>query len=180
MTKPKEYSHEWTYCKLNVSPINNDEETLKEMESFEADCEDPDDDSELSFFGICPIPQILIDTVEKIDPEVCAKNKAQTGYNTLWDFTEAVWGTPYDACNVEMSYVTNDEGMVDECEALEYEFRTLNGAPLNWVKEASEVYRGLLFEIECINEMDLFDSYTATVFNGEVADISYHKNQPKN
>jgi hypothetical protein len=167
----QENINDWTYCTLKVAPQDNESDALHELDLFESDVEDPDDGSPLSFYFHVQIPDILIDTIEDDSDDARAKRIAKTGYSSSFEFCKNRWGTLYDAVDVTLDYV--DRGTPNE--VLRYEFRTLEGHPLPWLKEVSSQFPLLVFEITCQNELDLFDSFDAVYLNGQQVTYQTHK-----
>jgi hypothetical protein len=165
-------TNDWTYCTLYLSPIDDeDAECHTQIAQLLGELEDPDDKSPLSFFAHTPIPQILIDNCYKIGEEVENENFKQTGYRFLHEFTKKEWGTSFDACDVTYSEATNG----DSC----FEFRTLEGVCLPWLEKLSSEFPGVYFDMDCQNELDLFDSYTVSYSDGVQIDFEAHKKSNK-
>lgn len=166
MTQPL---NDWTYCTLSVYGQNpHERETIYEIDRLASELIDPDDNSPLSFYQHSPIPQILVDNCYKIGADVEQSNVDECGYPYLHYFTKMAWGTPFDADDV----VFTDEGSF-----VTYTFRVIDGNPMPWLKELSTAFPTLFFEIECENELELWDSFTSTIYNGDEIDTYYHKKQ---
>lgn len=162
---------DWTYCTLRVATQDNESDALHEIDIFESDMEDPDDDSPLSFYSGIPIPDILVENKDEDSEESKARNIASTGYSSMFEYTKNHWGTPYDAVDSVLHYVDRNTPN----EMLEYQFRTIDGHPLPWLKEISANFPLLVFEITCQNELDLFDSFDAIYINGQQVSFQTHK-----
>jgi hypothetical protein len=163
-------NNDWTYCTLSIYGHDSDQVIISEMERLVQELQDPDDNSPLSFFQHVPIPACLIETCYKIGSDIEYHNTEECGYPYLHYFTKKCWGTPFDADSVMIT---------DNGEYIQYEFRVLDGHPLPWLKEMSIEFPSLFFEIECENEMELWDSFTTTVMNGDEIDTYFHKKQRK-
>jgi hypothetical protein len=163
-------TNDWTYCTLWVTPATTStkKSQLEEMKRLKEELVDTDG-SALSFNNHVPIPHELIDAYGKDNNDTQGLWE-KTGYHYLHEFTYKEWGTPYDADDVR--YSEDDSNNI-----ITYEFRTINGCPVAWLMELSIEFPSLMFDLECTNEMDLFDSYTITVLDGEQIDIEYHKKQ---
>lgn len=157
---------------LYISPLDDeDAECHSQISQLLAELEDPDDMSPLSFFAHAPIPQVLIDNCYKIGDDVEKENYKATGYSFLHEYTKKEWGTSFDACDVTFTQASNG----DPC----FEFRTLEGVCLPWLEKVSELFPNLYFDMDCTNELDLFDSYTVSYNNGVQIDFETHKKTNK-
>ena len=163
-------TNDWTYCTLYISPIDDDEaECLFQIQQLVQDLEDPDDKSALSFFNHAPIPQILIDNCYKIGESVELENENMTGYRFLHQYTKEQWGTCFDAVDVTFCEESNGN--------IHYEFKCLEGVPLGWLEKVSAAFPDIYFDMECMNELELFDSYTVSYHDGVQIDFETHKKQ---
>lgn len=171
MSKKHELPNDWTYCTLTVSGFRGEPEDVYELERLRQELVDPDDNSPLSFFNHVGIPQCLIDNCYKVGKLVEEDNLKECGYSYLHEFTKKEWGTPFDADDVTVSES-------EEHECLIYSFRCLDGFPVNWLKEVSVDFPNLIFDLECENEMELFDSFTVSYIDGDEIDHKFHKKQP--
>ena len=158
-----------TYCTLFVSSIKEGHEAESELNRLSQELIDPDDNCPLSFFNHVPVPQILIDNCYKSGDAIESENEKSTGYKFLHQFTKGEWGTPFDATDVNVSS--------DQTNHLEYTFNTIDGIPMQWLEQLSVAFPTLMFEIECENEMELWDSFSATYIDGDEVDHYFHKKQ---
>ena len=172
--KDKEIN-DWTYCTLSIGTQDNESDAIHELDMFESDMEDPDDGSPLSFYSGIPVPDILVENFGDDSEEARSRNIASTGYCSLFEFNKNRWGSPYDAVDASFEYVDRNT----PSEVLRYEFRTIDGHPLPWLKDMSTQFPLLVFEITCQNELDLFDSFDAIYINGEQVAFQTHKKGKK-
>jgi len=162
--------NDWCYCTLNVSVTNDDMESVYAIDDLIKTLVDPDDNSDLSFFNHVEIPKSLIDNCYLIDPKVEEKNLKETGYKHLHSFTLKEWGCTMDA---------KDASLVDQdVDFANYEFQTRSNPPLAWMAVVSSHYPTLMFELDCNNEMDLWEEFSVTYLGGNEVVHHYKKKQP--
>ena len=162
-------ANDWCYCVLTVTTENHKSKQCQhELSLFIEDVVDLDDESKLTLNSVFEIPDCLIDTFDKCDEKTYSENRTLCGFSNLFEFTLKEWGVLYDVCDVTVDKQTDD--------TITYSFRTRCVPPLQWVKNVSLVYGELVFDIEAINEMDLWESFTATYLNGKQILHQYHKN----
>jgi len=165
-------TNDWAYCTLTVSAGNiKCKQTQHSLYSFIEEVKDLDDGSPLTLNSIYEIPNCLIDTFTSCDEETYKDNYTLCGFRNMFEFTYKEWGVPYDVVSPQI-----DEESVDK---VVFSFKTRCNAPLQWIQNVSLVYGELVFDIEAINEMDLWDSYESTYVNGKQIFHYYHKNQNK-
>lgn len=158
---------DWTYNKLWISTATGNTEDISELSKLVEELIDEDDKCPLTFFNHIPIPDCLIHTNGEECPEVEASNENECGYAYLHEFTLKEWGSAFDADDVKGTW-TDDEVAF-------YEFRTLSNAPLAWLQSISELYPNLIFEIDCTNELDLWESFSAIYINGKQVSYTHDK-----
>ena len=163
--------NDWTYCTLTISTFRGDSEDFSELERLKQELIDPDDECPLSFFQHAPIPQCLIESCYKCGDAIEKDNEDECGYRYLHEFTKKEWGTPFDADSVILA-----EGFEDN--TLEYTFRTLDGFPSAWLQDLSVDFPHLIFDLDCVNEIELIDSFSMTFLDGDEIDHRFHKKQP--
>jgi hypothetical protein len=161
--------NDWTYNVLTISTLSGDSSEQSELKNLIYELEDWDDQSPLTFYSHCEIPKCLVDNYEMMGSSIEDKNIRECGYPYLHAFTQKEWGCVTDAHGVEIF----DSGP----DYIVYEFRTRSTAPLSWVKQVSKCCPSLLFEIECINEMDLWPEFSSVYINGELVTHEFAQKQ---
>jgi hypothetical protein len=164
-------TNDWTYCNLWISTAGCDQEDLHALDTLIEELRDLDDDSPLTFFNHCEIPECLISTCGDETPEVEASNERSCGYRYLHQFTKQEWGCAFDAVEAKLGW-TDDEMAF-------FTFRTSSNPPLGWLEKVSTLYPRLMFELEAVNELDLWDGFTVMYVNGKQVDYRHDKKQPK-
>jgi len=160
---------EWAYNNLTISTLTNEKKDALDLFYLQEELVDLDDKSKLTFFTHSPIPTMLIETAGENDEFTMSQNIEMTGYATLHEYTIKNWGCPTDAIDVEFSQVNEY--------AINYEFRTRSCSPLKWMKEVSEQYPTLMFEIEGTNEFELWDEFNMVLIDGKEVVMEYKKKQ---
>lgn len=160
---------EWAYNTLTISTVSTDNTEWPELSEIQEELEDLDDMSPLTFYEHCPIPDVLIETIGSNEPEWLAENRKLCGYSTVHEFCLKEWGCVMDA--TEVSFIQPDN------HTLVYEFKTRSKPPMAWIKSISSQYPSLMFEIDCINEMELWDEYEAVYINGQEVVHHFKKHQ---
>lgn len=164
-------NNDWCYCNLNVSVTNDDMQSVYAIDDLIKTLVDPDDNADLSFFSHVEIPKILIDNCYLLDHKVEEKNVKETGYKHLHAFTIKEWGCTMDAKNPKL--VDQDVDFVN------YEFETRSTPPVAWLASISSLYPDLMFEMDCVNEMDLWEEFSVSYMGGNEIVHSYKKKQKK-
>ncbi len=171
MANKNDLPNDWTYCSLVVSTFRGEPADTHEIERLKQELVDPDDNSPLSFFNHVEIPECLIENCYKIGKLIEDDNEKECGYRYLHEFTKKEWGTPFDADDVTFTESESDGTLI-------YNFRVLDGMPIQWLQEVSIEFPHLMFELECENELELFDSFQVTYIDGEEISHDFHKKQP--
>ena len=163
-------ANDWCYCVLSVTTENyKNKQCQHELQLFIDEVVDLDDNTPLTLNSVYEIPNCLIDSYENCDEKTYEANRKQCGFSNVFEYTLKEWGVLYDVVDIQIDKQTDD--------SIVYSFRTRSVAPLQWIKNVSLIYGELVFDIEAINEMDLWDSYTATYLNGKEIFYSTHKNK---
>lgn len=161
--------NDWTYNVLTISTLSGDSSEQSELKNLIFELEDWDEPSPLTFFAHSEIPDCLIKNYEMAGSAIEQKNIQDCGYPYLHAFTLKEWGCVTDAYDVEI-FDSGEDYIV-------YEFRTRSTAPLGWLKQVSKACPSLLFEIECINELDLWPEFSSTYIDGEIVTHEYARKQ---
>lgn len=161
---------EWCYCTLTVA-CHASHDQIEELDAFVKAVKDYDDKSDLSFHRLIRVPQILIENYYHKSDKVKNRNFGLCGYETLEEFTNENWGCAYDPVDVIHSKLDDT--------AHQYEFMTRSVPPEIWISEVSAIYPNLEFNLEAINEMDLWEDFSCSYINGSQKYHKFKKNQPK-
>lgn len=162
-------SIDWAYNNLTISVISSEKADLLDLWELSQDLQDVDDLSPLTFYTHSPIPDLLIETVGHTDEDTIKECVAKTGHPTLHQYTLKVWGCVTDASEVNFTQSGDDE--------LKYEFKTRSTPPMGWLRELSEQYPELMFEMESTNEFELFEEFDVVYIDGKQVLLEYHKRQ---
>ena len=159
--------NDWSYCNLTISLLTKELSDLYSIEQLMRELKD--DEGDLSFFEHVPVPYCLISTCGFESPSDEANNENETGYRYLHDFTTSEWGCSFDAVSPKIEYQD------DEC--VHYSFKTLHNPPLAWLAVVSQLYPKMMFELEAVNELDLWDSFSVVYIGGDQVDHRFDKKQ---
>lgn len=160
---------EWAYNHLWISADKNNRASLAELFDCERDLVDDDDGNCVTFYNHKPVPDCLVELYLEQNPLSEEDCYNECGYKYLHDFTLNEWGCVLDAKNPVLEHKGDD--------VLHYTFQTRSNSPLIWMKDLSEWYPNLTFELESSNEFELFDEFTVVYSNGKQGVFKYNKKQ---
>lgn len=161
---------EWCYNTLTVScHVSN--EQIEELNAFVQVVKDMEEKCALTFNTLIRIPKILIENYYHKSDKVKNRNFNLCGYEDLEEFTMENWGCSHDA-------VDTIHAKLDDT-SHQYEFMTRSVPPEVWVAEVSAIYPNIEFNLEAINELDLWEEFSCTYVNGAQTHHKFKKKQPK-
>lgn len=161
---------EWAYNTLSICTITDDKQDLISLLEIVQELQDPDDMSPLTFYTHAPIPDMLVDTLGQDDEYTIEQCVKVTGCRSLYEYTMKNWGCVSDASDVNVV-------MQDDTTAT-YEFKTRSKPPMAWLKEISEQYPDMMFELTSTNEFELWEEFEVVYVNGKEVVMQYSKRQP--
>jgi hypothetical protein len=166
----KKLNIEWAYNTLSICTIGDEKQDLHTLMEIIEDLQDPDDMSPLTFYTHAPIPDMLVETLGQDDEYTLQQCVKVTGCKTMHEYTIKHWGCVTDASDVNFVQPDNSNAY--------YEFKTRSKPPMAWLKEISEQYPDMMFELTSTNEFELWEEFEAVFVNGKEVVMHYSKRQP--
>lgn len=165
----KKINIEWAYNTLAISTITDDKQDIHTLLDIIQDLQDPDDMSPLTFYTHSPIPDMLVETLGQDDEFTINQCVKITGCKNMHEYTLKHWGCISDA--IDVNFVQPDNANAY------YEFKTRGKPPMSWLKEISEQYPEMMFELTSTNEFELWEEFEVVFINGKEVVMQYSKRQ---
>ena len=129
------------WCKNNLRIKGNGEKVLELLELMK------DDDGEMTFNKLVPMPRELKDTTSPVPSSVSQKErdklKEKYGADNWYDWHCKYWGCKWDASESEF-YKRGNDWYVS--------FNTPWGPPMEFIKRVSEQFNKMTFELQFADE----------------------------